>query len=171
MKAAAVNRVCSAEEVSATAIGIRDSRSTVHCVLGSEASRKEISLSQSGGGDGKLQAQGVNVAGHADKASAAASAVEVKGSSRAEEKLQAAAVNRVCSAEEVSATAIGIRDSRSTVHCGLGSETSGNEVRLSQSGGDGRLQMAELNSVVSADEAIGWRQRLLLHRLLCWRQQ
>ena len=128
-------------------------------------------LSQSEG-DGKLQAPGVNVAGRADKASAAAIAAGVKVSSRAEEELQAAAVNRAGSSEEVSATAIGIRDSRSTVHCVLGSEASRKEISLSQSGGgDGKLQMVELNSVVSADEAIGWRQRLSLHRLLCWRQQ
>ena len=63
-------------------------------------------LSQSGG-DGKLQAAEVNVAGRADKASAAA---------------------------------LGIEDSRITVHCGLGSETSGNEVRLSQSGSCRRLR-------------------------------
>ena len=80
-------------------------------------------------------------------------------------------LNSVVSADEASATTRYIGDSSISVHWGLGSGTSGNEVRLSQSGGDGRLQMAELNSVVSADEAIGWRQRLLLHRLLCWRQQ
>ena len=84
LQAAKVNRAGSAEEVSATAIGIRDSRSTVHCGLGSEASRKAMSLSQPGGGDGKLQAPEVNVAGRADKASATALAAEVKVSSHAD---------------------------------------------------------------------------------------
>ena len=126
-----------ADKASAAALGIEDSRITVHCGLGSEASGKEMSLS-SPGGDGKLQM------------------VEL---------------NSVVSADEASATTRYIGDSSISVHWGLGSGTSGNEVRLSQSGGDGKLQMAELNSVVSADEAIGWRQRLLLHSLLCWRQQ
>ena len=85
--------------------------------------------------------------------------------------MQAPEVNVAGRADKASSAALGIEDSSISVHWGLGSGTSGNEVRLSQSGGDGRLQMAELNSVVSADEAIGWRQRLLLHRLLCWRQQ
>ena len=87
-----------------------------------------------------MQATEVVVAGRADEASAAAIAAEVKVSSRAEEELQAAAVNRAGSSEEVSATAIGIRDSRSTVHCVLGPEASGKEMGLSQSGGDGKLQ-------------------------------
>ena len=63
-------------------------------------------LSQSEG-DGKLQAAEVNVAGRADKASAAA---------------------------------LGIEDSRITVHCGLGSEASGKEMSLSSSEGEGKLQ-------------------------------
>ena len=86
-------------------------------------------------------------------------------------KLQAPEVNVAGRADKASAAALGIEDSRITVHCGLGSEASGKEMSLSSPGGDGKLQMVELNSVVSADEAIGWRQRLLLHRLLCWRQQ
>ena len=68
-------------------------------------------------------------------------------------KLQMAELNRVVEAEEASATTFGTGDSSITVHCGLGSGTSGNEVRLSQSGGDGKLQMAELNRVVEAEEA------------------
>ena len=64
-----------------------------------------------------------------------------------------AELNSVVRADEASATTLGIGDSRITVHCDLGSGTSGKEMGLSQSGGDGKLQMAELNSVVSADEA------------------
>ena len=153
LQAAEVNVAGRADKASAAALGIEDSRITVHCGLGSEASGKEMSLSQSGG-DGKLQATGVNVAGRADKASAAAIAAEVKVSSRAEEELQAAAVNRAGSSEEVSATAIGIRDSRSTVHCVLGSEASRKEISLSQSGGgDGKLQAQGVNVAVHADKA------------------
>ena len=67
--------------------------------------------------------------------------------------MQMAELNSVVSADEASATTLGIGDSSITVHCGLGSGTSGNKVRLSQSGGDGKLQMAELNRVVEAEEA------------------
>jgi len=63
--------------------------------------------------DGKLQATEVNVAGRAD------------------EKLQAAEANVADRADKASAAALGIRDSRIAVHCVLGSEMSGNEVRLS----------------------------------------
>ena len=97
MQAPEVNVAGRADKASAAALGIEDSRITVHCGLGSEASGKEMSLSPSEG-EGKLQAAEVNVAGRADKASAAA---------------------------------LGIGDSRITVHCGLGSEASGKEMSLS----------------------------------------
>ena len=51
-----------------------------------------------------------------------------------------AELNRVVETEEASATTFGIGDSSITVHCGLGSGTSGKEMGLSQSGGDGKLQ-------------------------------
>ena len=140
--------------------------------------------------DEELQATEVKVAGRADKASAAALGIEDSSisvhwglglgtsgnevrlsQSRGDGKLQMVEVNVAGPADKASAAALGIGDSRITVHCGLGSEASGKEMSLSSPGGDGRWQMAELNSVVSADEAIGWRQRLLLHSLLCWRQQ
>ena len=125
VQAVAVNRAGSSEEVSATAIGNRDSRSTVHCGVGSETSGNEVRLSQSEG-DGKFLA------------------AEVKVSSRAEEELQATEVKVAGRADAASAAALGIEDSRITVHCGLGSEASGNEVRLSPSEGDGKLQAPEV---------------------------
>ena len=97
LQAAEVNVAGCADKASAAALGIEDSKITVHFGLGSEASRNEVRLSQSEG-EGKLQAAEVNVAGRADKASAAA---------------------------------LGIEDSRITVHCGLGSEASGKEMSLS----------------------------------------
>ena len=118
LQAAEVNVAGRADKASAAALGIEDSRITVHCGLGSEASGKEMSLSPPEG-DGKLQAPEVNVAGRADKASAAA---------------------------------LGIGDSRSTVHCGLVSEASGKEVRLSPSEGDGKLQATEVHVAGRADE-------------------
>ena len=71
--------------------------------------------------------------------------------SRRDGVLHVAELNSVVSADEASATTLGIGDSSITVHCDLGLGTSDNNISLSQSGRDGILRVAELNSVVSAD--------------------
>ena len=59
----------SADEASATTLGIGDSRIAVHCDLGSGTSGKDICLSQSGR-DGVLHVAELNGVVSADKASA-----------------------------------------------------------------------------------------------------
>ena len=55
---------------------------------------------------------------------------------RRREVLQATEVKVAGRADKASAAALGIEDSSISVHWGLGSGTSGNEVRLSQSEGE-----------------------------------